>query len=145
MSVCLLGAVVALWNQWPLAGEQRAGHGPRSPIVRLSPAQALQRATAARRGVSVQIASGLELSAWAPDGLVIDPVALDFDERGVLYATSTSRNNLPLDIRAHPSWVPLVHSLKTVAGPAGVLSARARAGAECGESMAARCQQRWVA
>ncbi len=114
MSVCLLGAVVALWNQWPLAGEQRTGHGPRSPIVRLSPAQALQRATAARRGVSVQIASGLELSAWAPDGLVIDPVALDFDERGVLYATSTSRNNMPLDIRAHPSWVPLVHSLKTV-------------------------------
>ena len=113
-SVCLLGAVVALWNQWPLAGEQRAGHGPRSPIVRLSPAQALQRATAARRGVSVQIASGLELTAWAPDGLVIDPVALDFDERGVLYATSTSRNNMPLDIRAHPSWVPLVHSLRTV-------------------------------
>ena len=58
LSVCLLGAVVALWNQWPLAGEQRAGHGPRSPIVRLSPAQAVQRATAARRGVSVQIAPG---------------------------------------------------------------------------------------
>ena len=76
--------------------------------------QAQQRAAAARRGVSVQIASGLELAAWAPDGLVIDPVALDFDDRGALYATSTSRNNMPLDIRAHPSWVPLVHSLRTV-------------------------------
>src|SRR4029453_11855083 len=48
------------------------------------------------------------------DGLVIDPVALDFDDRGVLYATSTSRNNLPVDIRAHPSWVPFVHTLRTV-------------------------------
>lgn len=115
LSVCLLGAVVALWSEWPLQGQQRAERGPRSPIVRLSPAQALQRATAARRAVSVQLASGLELAAWAPDGLVIDPVALDFDERGALYATSTSRNNMPLDIRAHPSWVPLVHSLKSVA------------------------------
>jgi putative membrane-bound dehydrogenase-like protein len=114
LPVCLLGALVALWNQWPLAGQQRAEHGPRSPIVRLSPGQALQRATAARRGVSVQIASGLELTAWAPDGLVIDPVALDFDGRGVLYATSTTRINMPLDIRAHPSWVPLVHTLRTV-------------------------------
>ena len=33
---------------------------------------------------------------------------------GALYATSTTRVNLPLDIRAHPSWVPMVHTLRTV-------------------------------
>ena len=64
--------------------------------------------------MSVQIAPGLDLTAWAPDGLVTDPVALAFDERGTLYATSTSRANLPLDIRQHPSWVPVVHTLRTV-------------------------------
>jgi putative membrane-bound dehydrogenase-like protein len=60
------------------------------------------------------MARGLELTAWAPDGLVVDPVALDLDGRGTLYVTSTSRNNLPLDIRQHPSWIPAVHTLKTV-------------------------------
>ena len=64
--------------------------------------------------MSVQIAPGLDLTVWAPDGLVTDPVALAFDERGTLYATSTSRANLPLDIRDHPSWVPAVHTLRTV-------------------------------
>jgi putative membrane-bound dehydrogenase-like protein len=64
--------------------------------------------------VSVQIASGLDLTAWAPDGLVTDPVALAFDERGTLYVTSTSRASLPLDIRQHPSWVPSAHTLRTV-------------------------------
>jgi putative membrane-bound dehydrogenase-like protein len=111
---CLLAAAVALANQGALRGQQTAERGPRSPIARLSPAQAVQRAAAARRAVSVQIASGLDLTAWAPDGLLIDPVALDFDERGVLHATGTTRINMPLDIRGHPSWVPLVHTLKTV-------------------------------
>ena len=111
---CLLAAAVALGTDGPLRGQQPADRGPRSPIARLSPAQAVQRAAAARRAVSVQMASGLDLTAWAPDGLLIDPVALDFDERGVLHATGTTRINMPLDIRAHPTWVPLVHTLKTV-------------------------------
>jgi putative membrane-bound dehydrogenase-like protein len=68
----------------------------------------------ARQSVSVQIAAGLDLTAWAPDGLVTDPVALAFDERGTLYATSTSRASLPLDIRQRTSWVPAAHTLRTV-------------------------------
>ena len=55
-----------------------------------------------------------ELELWASDELIVDPVALEFDEKGTLYATSTSRNNMPLDIRDHPTWVPTVHTLKTV-------------------------------
>ena len=54
------------------------------------------------------------MTAWAPDGLVTDPVALAFDERGTLYVTSTSRASLPLDIRGHPSWVSAAHTLRTV-------------------------------
>jgi quinoprotein glucose dehydrogenase len=76
--------------------------------------EAARLSTAARQSVSVQIAPGLDLTAWAPDGLVTDPVALAFDERGTLYATSTSRAGLPLDIRQHPSWVPAAYTLRTV-------------------------------
>jgi len=82
--------------------------------VRLTPEEATQLATTARQSVSVQVAPGLDLTAWAPNGLVTDPVALAFDERGTLYATSTSRASLPLDIRQHPSWVPGAHTLRTV-------------------------------
>jgi putative membrane-bound dehydrogenase-like protein len=111
----MVAALVAFGYDRPVQGQQTAGARKRSPIVRLAPLEAQRLAVAARRSVSAQVAPGLELSAWAPDGLIIDPVALDFDERGALYATSTSRINLPLDIRAHSSWIPFVHTLRTVA------------------------------
>ena len=110
---CLLAALVAVGNQWPLEGRQRA-RVQRPPIARLTPLQAHRLAVTARRSIPVQVAAGLDVAAWAPEGLVFDPVALDFDDRGALYATSTTRVNMPLDIRAHPSWVPMVHTLRTV-------------------------------
>ena len=95
---------------------RRPAAGPRAASARRAAdtLQAHRLAAAARRSISVQIAAGLEVTAWAPEGLVFDPVALDFDGTGALYATSTTRVNLPLDIRAHPSWVPMVHTLRTV-------------------------------
>jgi quinoprotein glucose dehydrogenase len=83
--------------------------------AKLSPADATRFAAEARKGVNVEMPPGLELMLWASDALIVDPVALEFDEKGTLYATSTSRNNMPLDIREHPTWVPTVHTLKTVA------------------------------
>jgi quinoprotein glucose dehydrogenase len=71
-------------------------------------------AAEARKAVSVEMLPGFELKLWASDALIVDPVALEFDEKGTLYATSTSRNNMPLDIRDHPTWVPTVHTLKSV-------------------------------
>ena len=116
LCLCLLGTIVAVavTEAWQLKGRQRPESVPRSGVARLRPAEAARLAQAARQSVSVQIAQGLDLTAWAPDGLVIDPVALDLDERGTVYATSTSRNNLPLDIRQHPGWISAVHSLRTV-------------------------------
>ena len=113
LSACVLVAFVALGTQLPLRGRQRA-RVQRAPIAQLSPLQAHRLAAAARRDVSVQLAAGLDATAWAPEGLVFDPVAIDVDDRGALYATSTTRVNMPLDIRAHPSWVPMVHTLRTV-------------------------------
>jgi quinoprotein glucose dehydrogenase len=83
--------------------------------VKLTSADAVRIAAEARKRVNVEMPPGLELKLWASDDLIVDPVALEFDEKGSLYAVSTSRNNMPLDIRDHPTWVPTVHTLKTVA------------------------------
>ena len=114
LSGCLLAALAGASDAWQVRGGQRPETDRRNRIVRLAPAEAASLAKAARQRVSVQLAEGLTLAAWAPDGLVVDPVALDLDGQGTLYATSTSRNNLPLDIRQHAAWIPAVHTLKTV-------------------------------
>lgn len=110
----LLAAAVALADAGTATRGQRPASVRRSQTVRLTPDEAVRLSTTARQSVSVQIAPGLDLTAWAPDSLVTDPVALAFDERGILYATSTSRASVPLDIRQHPSWVPSAHTLRTV-------------------------------
>jgi putative membrane-bound dehydrogenase-like protein len=89
---------------------------PPTGLVRLDPAEAEQLARAARASVNVTMASGLELSLWAPSRLVKDPVALDIDVRGVMYVTSSPRTGLPLDIRDHPDWILEVHTLTSVDG-----------------------------
>jgi putative membrane-bound dehydrogenase-like protein len=67
----------------------------------------------ARTKASVEMAPGLEVKVFAPEGLVADPIAIDVDERGTVYVASSSRASLPLDIRGHPTWVPTVHTLRT--------------------------------
>ena len=99
----------------PSEAGQSAAVRPLPKDVKLSPADATRIAAEARKGVSVEMPSNLELKLWASDELLVDPVALEFDSSGTLYVTSTSRNNMPLDIREHPTWVPTVHTLKTVA------------------------------
>jgi quinoprotein glucose dehydrogenase len=114
--VVLIASLIAVPGTLSLSGGQTANPAralPRS--VQLSPADATRLAADARKSVTVEMPEGLELSLWAADALIVDPVALEFDDRGTLYATSTSRNNMPLDIRDHPTWVPTVHTLKSVA------------------------------
>ncbi len=96
------------------AGRQSAAVPQLPRDVKLSAADVTRLADEARKGVKVEIPPDFELKLWAPDTLIVDPVALEFDETGTVYATSTSRNNMPLDIREHPTWVPTVHTLKTV-------------------------------
>jgi quinoprotein glucose dehydrogenase len=104
----LFGALIA-------AGGQPAGPPSVLPrTVQLTPADAARAAAEARKGVSATVPPGLELTLYASDDLLVDPVALEFDDKGNLYVVSTSRANLPLDIRGHPTWVPTVHTLKTV-------------------------------
>ena len=84
-------------------------------------------APAAQKGVTAAVPQGLELSLWAPEQLLIDPVAIDIEPDGTLYVTSTTRNNMPLDIRQHQDWMATVHTLRTVRGSARSSTARSMA------------------
>ena len=106
--VLVLGCVGSA--QWALSGQQdRAAQTP--AVRRITKADAARLAAEARAKVSVEMPPGVALTLWAPERLVNDPIAIDVDPHGTVYVTSSSRNNMPLDIRGHPDWVPVVHTL----------------------------------
>ena len=52
-----------------------------------------------------ELAEGLSLSLWGIDSLVISPIAIDIDDIGNLYYTTTKRKkNSEFDIRGHRDW-----------------------------------------
>jgi len=74
--------------------------------VKLSPDSAMKLSQAGRASVSAPLAPGLELSLWAPDGMVADPIGISFDDRGRLYVTQTARTDRDeIDIRGHQDWM----------------------------------------
>ena len=82
-------------------------------IVRVTPEEAALAASEARSSATVEVPDGLALTLWASERLLVDPVAIDIDARGTVYLTSTTRNNLPLDIRGHRDWMTTAHTLRT--------------------------------
>ena len=61
---------------------------------------------AGRAAVSAEVLPGLDLTLWAPESLVADPIGVAFDERGRMYVTSTRRSKRgEVDIRQHPDWM----------------------------------------
>jgi quinoprotein glucose dehydrogenase len=81
--------------------------------VRLTKADAAGFAKEARGKVNVEMPAGVELTLWASERLISDPIAIDVDPDGTAYVISSSRADLPLDIRGHADWLPIVHTLKT--------------------------------
>ena len=65
--------------------------------------------------VKPELAEGLTLKLWGIDSLVISPIAIDIDDHGKLYYTTTNRQkNSEFDIRGHRDWeIPSI-SLQTV-------------------------------
>ena len=100
-----------------------AMHGDQTPLatastrpaaqVRLTKSDAAAFARDARKGVNVEMPTGVELTLWASEKLISDPVAIEVDPDGTAYVISSSRADLPLDIRGHADWLPTVHTLTT--------------------------------
>ena len=99
-----------------LRGAQPPSTPPATPgeTTRLDKATATRLATEIRARLAVELPEGVELSLWAPEQLLIDPVAIDLEPDGTLYVTSTTRNNMPVDIRQHQDWMATVHTLRTM-------------------------------
>jgi quinoprotein glucose dehydrogenase len=87
---------------------------PPAPSIQLSAEEAVRLAQEGRASVTATVAAGLELRLWASANMLADPIAIDFDDRGVAYVTSSPRSGQLLDIRRHADWVPEVHTLQTV-------------------------------
>src|SRR5688572_19242755 len=116
LSACLAvtgGLVLFAASVGSMNGDQAlpaAGSKPAAQ-VRLPKADATAFAAAARKSVDVEMAAGVELKLWASEKLITDPIAIDVDPDGTAYVISSSRANLPLDIRGHADWLPIVHTL----------------------------------
>ena len=65
--------------------------------------------------VSLNIADDLELTLWASDTLVNDPIAISIDEKGRIFYTKGNRlTNSEFDIRSHANWMTTSISFQTV-------------------------------
>lgn len=65
-------------------------------------------AQAEREGTTSGTATGngLEISLWAREPMLKNPVALSFDHLGILYVVETARRStVDIDIRSHKEWV----------------------------------------
>jgi putative heme-binding domain-containing protein len=74
--------------------------------VKFSADSARALSQAGRASVNAPLAPGLQLSLWAPEGMVSDPIGISFDDRGRLYVTQTTRTDRDeIDIRGHQDWM----------------------------------------
>src|SRR5258706_14164668 len=74
-------------------------------IKQMNPYQAADFAKSIESIVKPELADSLTLKLWCVDSLVISPVAIDLDDSGKLYYTTTnSQKNSEFDIRARQDW-----------------------------------------
>ena len=84
-------------------------------ILEFESAKAAELAKKIRSEVSAELADGLELSLWASDSLVQDPVAISVAPNGQIYYASSHRlTNSEFDIRGHRDWMVASISFQTV-------------------------------
>lgn len=88
---------------------------PKPQIMALVPEKAAQIAKEIREKVPAKIIDELELSLWASDSLVQDPIALCTDYKGQIYITRSDRmNHSEFDIRGHQDWMTASISFQSV-------------------------------
>src|SRR6185295_16870920 len=74
-------------------------------IKQMDPSKTANLARSIESVVKPELADSLTLRLWGIDSLVISPVAIDIDDFGKLYYTTTNRQkNSEFDIRGHQDW-----------------------------------------
>lgn len=84
-------------------------------IKQMDPAKTAHLADSIGSMVKPELAEGLTMKLWGIDSLVISPIAIDIDDNGRLYYTTTDRQkHSEFDIRSHRDWeIPSI-ALQTV-------------------------------
>jgi quinoprotein glucose dehydrogenase len=84
-------------------------------IKQMDTLQTAKLATTIGSVVKPELADGLSLSLWGIDSLVISPIAIDIDDLGNVYYTTTNRQkNSEFDIRGHRDWEIESNMLQTI-------------------------------
>ena len=84
-------------------------------IKQMDSAQVLSLVTSIESKVVPELGENLTLRLWGVDSLVISPIAIDIDDNGKLYYTTTNRQkNSEFDIRGHRDWEIESIALQTV-------------------------------
>ena len=106
--VCTLAAITML------AGCKDEGPEDKQ-IKQMDSTQVLKLASSIESKVKPVVADGLTVRLWGVDSLVISPIAIDFDDAGRLFYTTTNRQkNSEFDIRGHRDWEIESQMLQTV-------------------------------
>lgn len=106
--------LLSLWScQESEKNEERLTY-PRK-VIKLEPAKAVAIANRIRGEVAAEVAEGMELSLWASDSLMTDPIAISVDDEGrIFYTKATRLTNSEFDIRGHQDWMTQSISWQTV-------------------------------
>ncbi|MEM8526491.1 MAG: HEAT repeat domain-containing protein [Bacteroidota bacterium] len=84
-------------------------------IITLEPERAATLAQKIRKEVAAELADGLELSLWASDTLVHDPVSISIAPDGRIFYTSAHRQtHSEFDIRGHRDWMTASISFQSI-------------------------------
>jgi len=85
------------------------------PAKELDPTRAAELAETIGNQINAELDSGLTLKLWGVDSLIISPIAIDVDDHGRLFYTTTDRQkHSEFDIRGHRDWeIPSI-GLQTV-------------------------------
>lgn len=84
-------------------------------VIREDSLKEVTRANEIRQSITPKIADGLELSLWASDSLILDPIALQIDDEGKVYLTRANRpKHSEFDIRGHQDWMTPSIALQSV-------------------------------
>lgn len=105
--------IFLIWGCEPQSGMQSVVYPERSYEINSEDARDLSDKI--RQSTNVTLEDNLELSLWAADTLVRDPIAISIDESGKIYYTSATRQaHSEFDIRGHANWMTASISFQTV-------------------------------
>lgn len=107
LSICQIGLLAGLMA-FSACKNQPENNTARAefPVITLGDHEADSIARKIREESSAVVAEGWELSLWASDSLLADPVAISMDDAGRAYVTNTNRRRRSeFDIRRYREWM----------------------------------------